>query len=391
MNENKPNRRNLVLFISLQVLVMALMFASGFITQKFINQRQTNFPLFTQAYELLKENALKPFPAPKILEYGMIRGLLEAFNDPFTVFVEAPQNELQTNQLQGKFGGIGVRLDKDAENYFILYPLPDSPAAKAGLQDGDRLVQVDNLPITTDTPKDSVEAAIRGPVDSTVLIGITRPPDYAPHRYSVSRQEFSIPSVVWNLVAGAPQTGIVQVSAISDTTPAEIQKALDDLKTHGAASFILDLRNNSGGLVQAGVDSARIFLKKGTVIQQQYRNKPVESFSVDKTGLYDGVPLVVLINHGTASAAEIVAGALQGQKRSLLVGFPTYGKDTIQLVFDLQDGSSLHVTAAHWWVPGLFTDIEGKGLQPDIQLPEEQANGAEAVQAALKELQKTQP
>jgi carboxyl-terminal processing protease len=321
----------------------------------------------------------------------MIRGLLGAFNDPFTVFVEPPQNELQDNQLQGKFGGIGVRLDRNAQNIYILYPLPDSPAAKAGLLDGDRLVQVDNQAVTADTPQEDVQAAIRGPVDSTVLVVISRPSDNSPHRYSISRQEFSIPSVVWNLVPEAPQTGIVQVSIISDTTPSEIQKACEDLKQRGASSFILDLRNNSGGLVQAGVDSARLFLEKGVVIQQQYRDKQVETFKVDKTGFYSSVPLVVLINHGSASAAEIVAGALQGQKRSLLVGFPSYGKNTIQLVFDLQDGSSLHVTSAHWWVPGQITSIEGKGLQPDIQLSEDQANGPEAVQAAVKELQKIQP
>lgn len=391
MNENKISRKNQVLFIGLQLLLMGLMFTAGLFTQKIIYQRQNSFPVFIQAYELLKDNALKPLPAPKILEYGMIRGLLEAFNDPFTVFVEPPQNELQTNQLQGKFGGIGVRLDRDIQKNYILYPLPDSPAAKAGVLDGDRLVQVDNLQVNPETAQDDVESAIRGPVDSTVIIGISRPPDNSSHHFSIQRQEFSIPSVVWNLVSGAPQTGIVQVSLISDTTPSEIQKAFNDLKQRGASNFILDLRDNSGGLVQAGVDSARLFLKKGLVIQQQYRNKPAENLNVDKIGIYYDVPLVVLINHGTASAAEIVAGALQGQKRCLLVGFPSYGKDTIQLVFDLQDGSSLHVTAAHWWVPGLFTSIEGKGLQPDIQLPEDQANGPEAVQAAVKELQKIQP
>jgi len=391
MNENKISRKNLVLFISLQVILMGLMFSAGFLAQRIIYQRQNNYPIFTQAYQLLKDNALKPLPAPKILEYGMIRGLLDAYKEPFTVFVEPPQNELQTNQLLGKFGGIGVRLDRDPQKFYIVFPLPDSPAAKAGIMDGDRLVQIDKLPVTAETPQDDVLAAIQGKINSTVQIDISRPPDFSSHHFSISRQEYPIPSVVWNLVPGAPHAGIVQVSLIADTTPSEIQKAMDDLKKQGATSFILDLRNNGGGLVQAGVDTARLFLKTGVVIQQQYKDKPVESFNVDKSGMYSGVPLVVLINHGTASAAEIIAGAMQGQKRGMLVGFPSYGKDTIQLVFDLQDGSSLHVTAAHWWVPSLLTSIEGKGLQPDIQLPEDQANGSEAVQAGVKELQKIQP
>jgi carboxyl-terminal processing protease len=391
MNENKISRKNLFLFISLQVILMGLMFSAGFLAQRIIYQRQNNYPIFTQAYQLLKDNALKPLPAPKILEYGMIRGLLDAYKEPFTVFIEPPQNELQTNQLQGKFGGIGVRLDRDPQNFYIVFPLPDSPAAKAGLMDGDRLLQIDSLSVTADTPQDDVEAAIQGKINSFVQIDIVRPPDSSKHHFSVVRQEYPIPSVVWNLVPGTPHTGIVQVSLIADTTPTEIQKAMDELKKQGATSYILDLRNNGGGLVQAGVDTARLFLKTGVVIDQQYRDKPVEKFDVSKTGIDSDVPLAVLINHGTASAAEIIAGALQGQKRSLLVGFPSYGKDTIQLVFDLQDGSSLHVTAAHWWVPSLSMSIEGKGLQPDIQLPEDQANGSEAVQAAVKELQKIQP
>jgi len=390
-NENRIGGKNLVLFVSLQIILMGLMFSAGFLAQRIIYQRQSTYPIFTQAYQLLMDNALKPLPAPKVLEYGMIRGLLEAYKDPFTVFVEPPQNELQTNQLEGKFGGIGVRLDRDPQNFYIVFPLPDSPAAKAGLLDGDRLVQIDNLPVTAETSQDDVQAAIEGKVTSTVQIDITRAPDYAHHHFSIVRQEYPIPSVVWNLVPGTPQTGIVQVSLISDTTPTEIQKAMDDLKKQGASSYILDLRNNGGGLVQAGVNTARLFLKKGIVIQQQYRDKPVEDFDVSKTGLYSDVPLAVLINHGTASAAEIIAGALQGQKRAPLIGFPSYGKDTIQLVFDLDDGSSVHITSAHWWVPGLFTSIEGKGLQPDIQLSEDQANGPEAVQAAVKELQKIQP
>ncbi len=391
MNENKLSRKNLVLLISLQILLLGLTFSAGVLTQRIIYQRQSSFPLFTQAYQLLKDNALKPLPADKLLEYGMIRGLLDAYKEPFTVFVEPPQNELQINQLQGKFGGIGVRLDRDPQNYYIVFPLPDSPAAKAGLMDGDRLVQIDRLPVSAETPQDDVQAAIQGKVNSIVQIDITRPPDFSSHHFSIARQEYPLPSVVWNLVPGAPHTGIVQVSLISDTTPTEIQKAFEDLKKQGASSYILDLRNNGGGLVQAGVDTARLFLKNGMVIQQQYRDKPVENFTVNKAGIYSNLPLAVLINHGTASAAEIIAGALQGQKRSPLIGFPTYGKDTIQLVFDLQDGSSLHVTSAHWWVPGLFTSIEGKGLQPDIQLAEDQANGPEAVQAAVKELQKIQP
>jgi carboxyl-terminal processing protease len=114
------------------------------------------------------------------------------------------------------------------------------------------------------------------------------------------------------------------------------------------------------------VNTARLFLASGNIIQQQYRGQEVKTFTVDKPGPFTNIPLVILVNQSTASAAEILAGGLQGQKRSLLIGTPTYGKDSIQLVFDLGDGSSLHVTAARWWVPGLEPAIRGHGLQPDI-------------------------
>jgi carboxyl-terminal processing protease len=140
------------------------------------------------------------------------------------------------------------------------------------------------------------------------------------------------------------------------------------LQTRHAAYFVLDLRNNPGGLLSAGVDIARLFLKDGLIMQQQYKGKDVETFRVDKPGPLDAIPLVVLVNHNSASAAEIIAGALKVNKRASLIGTSTFGKDTIQLVYDLQDGSSLHVTSAHWWIPGLDPPLGGNGLQPDIPI-----------------------
>jgi carboxyl-terminal processing protease len=182
----------------------------------------------------------------------------------------------------------------------------------------------------------------------------------------------------------------MEINLIAASTADEILRAVKDLQNRGASHFILDLRNNPGGLLTAGVDISRLFLKDGLVIEQQYRGQPVESFKVEKPGPLADLDLAVLINRGSASAAEIIAGSLQAHHRASLIGSPSYGKDTIQLVFDLQDGSSLHVTAAQWWVPGLVSPISGVGLQPDVLVEAGDPNAAGGpdplIQAAIQEL-----
>jgi len=367
------------------VLLLAAGFAAGYLAQDLLGPGQDDWPLLRQAYRILINNGLKDPPPDPVLEYGMIRGMLEAYNDPYSSFIEPPQHELQTNTLQGSFGGIGAELGRDSENYWVLYPYPDSPAAEAGLVDGERLYQVDDLQVTQETPQDSLEAALRGPVGRSVQLSLGSPPDYVPRTVKIRRKEFPIPSVSWRLDEQEPRLGIVKVNLIASSTPDEIRRAIEDLQSRGASAFVLDLRDNYGGLLNAGVEVARLFLKDGVVMEQQYRGREVDRFQVERAGPFADLPLAVLINGNTASAAEIVAGALQAQGRARLIGSHSFGKDTIQLVFDLQDGSSLHVTAARWWIPGLEGPLEGRGLQPDVPVQAEEGE-AQVVQAAISEL-----
>jgi carboxyl-terminal processing protease len=159
---------------------------------------------------------------------------------------------------------------------------------------------------------------------------------------------------------------VIKINLIASSTPEEVLSAVTILQNQGVSFFVLDLRDNGGGLLTSGVDTARLFLREGVILHQQYRENEIETFSVERPGPLADLPVVILVNAGTASAAEILAGSLQTHGRALLIGSPTYGKNTIQLVFDLQDGSSLHVTAARWWLPGLEQDALEKGLKPDI-------------------------
>lgn len=359
-----PFWNTLILFF-LVLLMAGSAFAAGYLFRAY-QVSTAEFPLLAEAYNIIKNHGLKDLPASPVMEYGMIRGMLEAYADPFTTFVEPVQHELDSNALQGSFGGIGVELHSDAEGFVVLFPFPSGPAREAGVQDGDRLLQVDTSPITPETTISEVQSAIRGPVGEKVTLLLARKPDYTPFSLEVERQEVPLPTVTRRLDLENPRVGILNVNLIAATTASEIQDAVRDLQSRGAAYFVLDLRDNPGGLLDAGIDVARLFLKEGEVITRQYRGQAEETYRVDKPGPLADLPMVIVINHGSASAAEIIAGALQAHDRAALVGSPSYGKDTIQLVFTLSDQSSLHITAARWWIPDLPYTLSENGLQPDF-------------------------
>ena len=382
----KINLKSILFLMLLHTILTATAFTTGYLVRDHQTTQATNFSILTQAYNILRNHGLKELPTFSDLEYGMVRGMLQVYDEPHTVFLEPPQHELETNQLQGKFGGIGSRLERDPDGYILLFPFPDSPAAQSGVQEGDRLLAVEELQVKAETDMDDVLAAVRGQVGEKVTLVIGHAPLYQPVAVIIKRDEVSLPSVTWNITPDEPRVGLVQINTIAATTPEETEKAIEDLLERGATHFALDLRYNFGGLVDAGVDTARLFLvKDDTIIKEQYRDQEEKAFLVEKDGPFAELPLVVLVSKNTASAAEIIAGSLQGQGRTVLIGVPTYGKDSIQLIFDLEDGSSIHVTSARWWIPG-YGPITGTGLLPDIILTEEEMEDQQPVQAAIQQL-----
>ncbi|MES0360708.1 MAG: S41 family peptidase [Anaerolineales bacterium] len=343
-------------------------FLSGYFLKSFFDSRVNEFPVLNQAYNILTDHANIELPDSTSIEYGMIRGMLDASGDRYAVFLEPVQHELETNSLQGSFGGIGVELNQNQNGDILIYPISGGPASKAGIQSGDQLLTIDDLIITQDVSIDDVHAAISGPIGDKMKIVTSRKANDSPLEFTIKRELIHLPSVTWHIDPDYSMVGIINVNIIAESTPDEIQNAVSELERNGAAHFILDLRNNGGGLLSAGVESAKLFLKSGVVIQQQYRGEDVESFAVNKPGPLENISLLILVNRSTASAAEIVAGSLQAHNRALLVGEPTFGKDSIQLVFDLLDDSSLHVTAAKWWIPGVDPPISENGLQPDVSV-----------------------
>lgn len=377
--------RYLLIFL-LVVAGFVSAFLSGYFSRSFIDSRSDEFLVLNQAYSILLNHEYLDLPESKSLEYGMIRGMLQASGDPYAIFQEPVQHELESNSLQGSFGGIGVELTRNHDGDILVYPIVGSPAHHAGIQDGDQLISVDDLNISPETPFDDIKAAIRGPVGDIVKISVIRNPDYTHLDFPIRRAQIHLPSVTWHIAPDNPTIGIINVNIIAESTSEEIQNAVKEMQGKGSNLFILDLRDNGGGLLTAGVDITKLFLENGSILEQQYRGKKVETFDVKSPGQFVDLPLILLINHNTASAAEIVAGAIQVDDRALLVGQPTFGKDSIQLIFNLQDDSSLHVTAAKWWIPGLSPALTDIGLQPDIAIIPDDSGEDLVMKAAIQSL-----
>jgi len=386
MFSNLNKNQKFLLFLAIAFTIL-FSFTAGFILSRYAPFLSTDdFQILLEAYSVVKKHALNELPDSQALEYGMIRGMLEVVNDPFTIFVEPAQHELQTNQLQGKFGGVGARLERDQAGNVLLYPFPDSPASQAGVGDGDRLIAVGDIPITSASTFEEIQAAIRGPIGKIIQITIGKAPEFGEIVVSIKRAEVALPSVTWNSIPENDEVGIIQINIIAATTPQEVENAILNLQSKGVNRYILDLRNNSGGLLQAGIETASLFLKRGVILQQQYKDKDVENLNSKGNGEFIDIPIVVLVNHGSASAAEIIAGAIQSNDRGQIIGSRTYGKDSIQLVFDLSDGSSMHVTAAKWWIPGMSYSIGETGILPDVEVSDQETQQPEFIQLAIEYL-----
>jgi carboxyl-terminal processing protease len=363
-------------FIALQIMIVILSIGVGYFGHKFLLQYHDELGLLRQARDIVLNNTILELPDDPTLEYGMIQGMLEKLNDPHTYFVEPAEHEVESDQLTGSFGGVGVRLERDSDMNWRLYPLPDSPALEAGIIDGDKLTDVDDLSITSATDEMTLLAAIRGPEGEKVTLTVLR--DGEELSFTVKRQSVPLPSVSWNLLPEDPSIGLLKVNRIADSTAGEIQDGIEHMTTQGAERFILDLRNNGGGLVEAAVDIIRLFLNNGEILHQKFKDQDEEVFSVQEPGIYRDIPIVILVNDNTASSAEIVAGALKAHKQGVIIGSPTLGKTTIQYIFDLEDGSSVHVTSGEWWIPGVSFP-----LQPDERVIDD-PDGVKSLQRAIE-------
>ncbi len=336
-----------------------------------------NFALYWEVWNRIYEQYYGEVPHSTATTYGAIKGSLSTLQDPYTLFIEPEPAAQEKAQLEGQFGGIGAYVRRDEQGQVLLEPMPDQPAEQAGMKKDDILVAVDGRPIAPEMTTDQIIAMIRGEVGSSVILTVRRAGLADPVELTIERAVIETPSAQWRMLEQAPTVGYIQLTAFTERSNKELNNAFDELLGQGAESFILDLRGNGGGLLETAVDVASQFLRTGVVLREDRKNEGERLYNVRGGGKALDQPLVLLVDGGTASASEIVAGALQDYERATLIGEKTFGKGSVQLIYELSDSSRLHVTVAKWFTPN-GNAIDGTGLMPDVEVPvteEDRTNG----------------
>lgn len=369
------NRLRNGLTVFMLVILAVSAFAAGYLTRELVNGRgnsslvhaDQDMSTFYEAWSLVEENFSGTLPQARDVTYGAIRGSLSALDDPYTVFIEPAARQVERERLQGSFGGIGAYISRSPESgEVLLEPIPGNPAEAAGLLAGDVLVAVDGVTISPEMTVPEVTELLKGEKGTAVVLTVRHPGSIETVDISIVRDDILLPSVAYRLTEQDATIGYIQLSRFSGESGKEVGAAIQDLQAQGATRFILDLRQNGGGLRDAAVEVADHFLDEGPVVYLQSQDEDERVFSSTSETLARTEPLVVLIDGGTASASEIVAGALKDRGRATLIGSSkTFGKGSVQLVFDLSDGSSVHVTSARWLTPNRH-QIDQSGLEPDV-------------------------
>jgi carboxyl-terminal processing protease len=345
------------------------------------NASQTpDLGVFWEAWNILQRDFYGDQPANQSRTYGAIKGLTAAYDDPYTVFVEPEPRQREREDLSGAFGGIGAWITVDEAGSMVLEPMPGRPAEKAGILKGDILQAVAGQPLDPALSVDEVVALIRGPIGEPIDLTVQRAGAAEPLTIAVVRERIETPSVEWRALEEAPQVGYIALRQFTERTAEELDRALEELSQQEIDYLIVDLRHNGGGLLQSSIDVASRFLNDGVVLYERRNNGDEQVYRVRSAQRAPAWPMVILVDGGTASASEIVAGALQDRGRATLLGETTFGKGSVQLVYDLSDGSSVHVTVARWITPNGH-EINGIGLTPEQIVPHEDGRDAPLEQA----------
>jgi carboxyl-terminal processing protease len=354
--------------------------------------RYRTLDTFAQALSHVATSYVDPVEERKLL-YDATRGLLSGL-DPHSAFFPPNRYQRLRQDTEGAFGGVGLTLgpgvtdERDPKSQpwpFVDDVVPGSPADKAGIRIDDRIVAVDGQ-ATTEGGKETREAGqwelrLRGPSGTRVSITIRRDGQAGSRTVSLVREQVTMPSV--EHLAVAPDVGYLAIRRFQEATTDDVIAGLARLRSKGALGvLILDLRGNPGGLLDQAVHVADLFLDSGTIATIRGRRGSIEEQVAHAPGTWTGFPIVCLVDQQSASAAEILAGALQDHRRAVMVGLPTYGKGSVQTFFDLEDGSGLKLTTARYYTPS-GRSLEGKGITPDIVVdafaPEEVVVGGGAV------------
>lgn len=336
--------------------------------------KNVDFSLFWQVWDTLSAKYYDSSKlVPTTMVYGAIEGMVGAIGDPYSMFLPPTQNKVVNEDLSGSFEGVGIEIGYRNTHLAVISPLPGSPSEKAGVKAGDYIIHIKDEKKELDIDAQNLNLAeavqdIRGPAGTKVTLTLVRDGNPNPIVVDIIRAKLDVPSVTLSYVGEGKDIADIKVSRFGSETPGEWDKAINEIVGKAEVkNIIIDLRNNPGGYLQAAVDLAGDFVKNGTtVVIQQSADSKLEIKS-DRLGRLQNYNVLVLINGGSASASEILAGALRDNRGIKLVGEKSFGKGTIQEPVEIPGGSGLHVTTAKWLTPD-GTWVHEKGLIPDTEI-----------------------
>ena len=343
-----------------------------------------DFNTFWQAWNLVKTEALKGSTlSDQQLLYGAIQGIVGSLGDPHSVYFPPVDAAKFNEDISGSFSGVGMEIGKKDGQLMVIAPLEGSPAEKAGIKAKDAILKIDKT-LTDNLQIEDAVKLIRGPEGTQVDLLLYRSGWVEPKHFVLTRGQIIVPTVKFEMMDSAgtssePQSNsspqasndiaYLHLLSFNEKSPQLFYDALNKAKAQNAKGIIVDMRNNPGGYLEASVDIANFFLPKDTlVVSEEFRGGMKDDYKTDYSGDFQDIPVVVLVNGGSASAAEIFAGALHDQKRAQLIGETTFGKGTVQTLKSLTDNSQIKLTIAHWILPSGKL-IDNEGIDPDISVP----------------------
>ena len=327
---------------------------------------------FGDVFDLIQKNYVEDVEDEKVIEFA-INGMLQAL-DPHSGYMNTDQYIEMQEETEGEFGGLGIEVSMENGFIKIITPIDDTPAAKAGVMPGDYITHINGESIQGQSLQESVEK-LRGLVGTSVEISIARAGEDEVLIKSIKRAIITVQAVKFRR---EDNVGYIRLISFSEQAGKGIKKAIKDLQKEigekNISGFILDLRNNPGGLLGQSIDVTNHFLSSGEIVSTKGRDKRnIARFDASKGDLTNGKPLVILINEGSASASEIVAGALQDHKRAIILGAQSYGKGSVQTIFPLNDKSAIRMTTALYYTPS-GDSIHKVGVTPDIEVKSDFSN-----------------
>ena len=331
-----------------------------------VDSLEEEFGLFWEAMGLLYRDFYGELPTDDEAVYSAITGVVNELDDPNTSFLKPEQAEMLRSGLEGEFEGIGSRVEYDIELNVvrIVEPFEDQPAWNAGLRRGDLVLAIDGESVEEMDINEAV-SLIRGPQGTEVVLTVLTEGDVEPREVVIVRDRIEIPTIRTEALGEDGEIAYIELNAFNENASRLVRGAVEDALEGGPDAMILDLRGNPGGLLNEAVNLTSIFQEEEEVVIERFSDGTVQRFDRNGQAIATEIPLVVLVNGGSASASEIVAGSLQDHERATLIGETTYGKGSVQLPHTLSDGSIMRVTIARWFTPD-DRSIDGNGLEPDI-------------------------